>query len=281
MLTYFVVAIRIFSNAVANLFQKKAVETTPSLTVNLYSYLIMSIICLVPAMFVDWSRFSIEFWGYVILAGLLCTIGTVALIEALKIGEISQLAPINSYKAVIGLLSAFVLLHEVPTVKEFICIVLIVIGSYFVLEDGKTKFSLKTFWRKDIRLRFFALFCTGIEASILKKIIIMSDYKISLILWSFSGLLCSFLCCLIKPPESKQKPKVSNVFMIAIMLLIMQLSTNYVFSRLDVGISLALFQLSSLVALYFGYKVFQEHNIIKKFVGTVIMLVGSTFIILG
>ena len=53
------------------------------------------------------------------------------------------------------------------------------------------------------------------------------------------------------------------------------------FSRLDVGISLALFQLSSLVALYFGYKVFQEHNIIKKFVGTVIMLVGSTFIILG
>lgn len=281
MLTYFIVAIRIFSNAIANLFQKKAVKTAPSLTVNLYSYMIMSIICIVPALYVDWSRFSPEFWGYVILAGLLCTIGTVALIEALKIGEMSQLAPINSYKSVIGLFSAFVLLHEVPTLKEFVCIILIVTGSYFVLEDGKSRFSLKTFWRKDIRLRFFALFCTGIEAAILKKIIVMSDYKISLILWSFSGLLCSALCSLIKQPESKQKPNIADVFMVAVMLLIMQLSTNYVFSKLDVGISLALFQLSSLVALYFGYKVFREQNITKKLIGTVIMLVGSTLIILG
>lgn len=281
MLTYFIVFIRIISNALANLFQKKAVKTTPALVVNLYSYLVMSIICGVPALFVDWSQFSIEFWGYVFLAGLLCTVGTVALIEALKIGEISQLAPINSYKAVIGLLSAFVLLHEMPSFKEFICIVLIVIGSYFVLDDGSSNISFKILWRKDIRLRFFALFCTGIEAAILKKIILMSNYKISLILWSFSGLLCSFICYILSSATEYKKVNYKDVGIIAIMLLTMQLSTNYVFSKLDVGISLALFQLSSLFALYFGYKVFKEQNIVKKLVGTLIMIIGSTLIILN
>lgn len=282
MFVYLIVLVRIFSNSLANLFQKKSTQTISSISVNLYSYLIMSLICFIPALKVDWLGFSSEFWLYVLLAGMLCTIGTISLIEALKIGELSELAPINSYKSIIGLLSAFVLLHEMPSLTEFIAIILIVIGSYFVLDNNVLRFSFKTFLRKDIRLRIFALVCTGIEASILKKIILMSNYKISLILWSFSGFICSLLCSFILKNKSLklELKDFPNITYIAVMLLIMQLSTNYVFSKMDVGISLALFQLSSLVALYFGYKVFEEKNILKKLVGTVIMIIGSSLIIL-
>lgn len=282
MFVYFLVLVRIFSNSLANLFQKEATKTVPSIVVNLYSYLIMSIICIFPALYVDWLQFSKEFWIYVFIAGALCTIGTIALIEALRIGELSELAPINSYKSIIGLISAFILLHETPSIVELIAIILIVIGSYFVLDNNSVRFSLKTFIRKDIRLRFFALLCTGIEASLLKKIIVMSNFKISLILWSFSGLICSIICCfLLKKIRFKiNKEDSSKILYIAIMLLVMQLSTNYIFSKMDVGISLALFQLSSLVAVYFGYKVFNEKNIIKKLVGTIIMIAGSSLIIL-
>lgn len=283
MITYVVVLIRILSNSLANLYQKKSVEVNSAICVNLYSYLIMSLLCLFPAMFIDWSRFDFEFWGYVVLAGLLCTIGTIALIEALKIGELSELAPINSYKAIIGLISAFILLHEVPSYKEFLCVILIVFGSYFVLDNENLRFGFKTFLRKDILLRFFALFCTGIEAAILKKIICMSNYYTSLILWSFSGLICSCICYFLLKPSSLKLTKsgFGNISVIAVMLLVMQLSTNYVFSKMNVGISLALFQLSSLVALYFGYRVFKEKNIVKKLIGTVIMLIGSTIMILS
>lgn len=282
MFTYLVVIIRIFSNSFANLFQKKCSQTVDSLNVNLYSYLVMSLICVVPALFIDWTVYSIYFWGYVLLAGLLCTVGTIALIEALKIGELSELAPINSYKSVVGLISAVILLGEIPTLRELVAVLLIVVGSYIVLDNNEHKFSLKTFWRKDIRLRFFALFCTGIEASILKKIILMSNFKISLILWSFSGLLCSYICKLIVRPQKEYITKSNwyNFGLIAVLLLIMQLSTNYVFSKMDVGISLALFQLSSILALILGYRVFKEQNIVKKFIGTIIMIVGSTMIIL-
>lgn len=283
MFTYFVVFIRIISNSLGNLFQKKAVLNSSGITVNLYSYFIMSLFCLFPALFVDWTKFTLEFWLYVLLAGFLCAIGTIALIEALKIGELSELAPINSYKAIIGLISAFIFLHEYPSHKELLCVILIVLGSYFVLDNENFRFSCKTFLRKDVLLRFFALFCTGIEASILKKIIVMSSFNISLILWAFSGFLFSLIIFLFfKQKKSKNyNIDIKSTILVAVFLLIMQLATNYVFSKLNVGISLALFQLSSLVSLYFGYKVFHEKNIIKKTIGTLIMLLGATIMILG
>ena len=64
------------------------------------------------------------------------------------------------------------------------------------------------------------------------------------------------------------------------MLLIMQLTTNYVFSKMAVGTALSLFQLSSLVSLYFGYKVYHETEIIKKLIGTLIMIVSAVVILI-
>ncbi len=283
MITTLAVLTRIFSNSVANLYQKKSGEISSPLETNLISYLIMSLICVLPALFIDWSIYSINFWINVFFAGLLCTIGTIALIEALKIGELSVLAPINSYKSVIGLISAIIVLHEFPPLKDFICIVLIIIGSYFVLDNEKQKFSIQTFFRKDIRLRIFALLCSGTEAAFLKKIIIMSSYKISLILWCFSGFLCSLLIFIIKKPSSlfstNTNKNLNNCLIIGLMLLLMQLSTNFVFSKIEVGSALALFQLSSLVSLFFGYKYYHEKNMKKKIIGTLIMI-GSAAIIL-
>lgn len=283
MLTTFAVLTRILSNSVANLYQKKAVAKVSPVVVNLCSSFVMSVICLIPALYVDWSVYTWEFWSYVVLAGALCTVGTVALIEALRIGELSVLAPINSYKSIIGLLSAMVLLKELPNALEILCIGLILLGSYFVLDSKEEPFSLSTFMRRDIQLRIFALLCTGIEASILKKIILMSSFQISLILWAFSGFVCSLLIYFIFRPKldnSSSPESIKNYLMIAITLLAMQLTTNYVFLKLSVGVALALFQLSSLVSLFFGYKVFHEKNIVRKLIGTLIMISSAVVILL-
>ena len=71
-----------------------------------------------------------------------------------------------------------------------------------------------------------------------------------------------------------------SIFIIAVCLGLMQFSTNVVFKHLDVGLSLALFQLSSIVAIIFGYKVFKESQIVKKLIGAVIMIAGSCLILL-
>lgn len=280
MITTLAVLGRIFSNSVANLYQKKATEKMSPVKTNLYSYAIMSLICLIPACFVNWGQYTHEFWINVIIAGMLCTIGTIALIEALKIGELSVLAPINSYKSIIGLIGAFIILKEIPSAKDLLCILGIVLGSYFVLDTDNEHFSIKTFLRKDIRLRIFALLCSGIEASFLKKIILMSSYKISLILWCFSGFVCSWMIYVLNKEKKLQtKTEIQTPFIIGIMLITMQLTTNYVFTKMEVGTALALFQLSSLVSLYFGYKIYNEKEIIKKLAGTIIMITSASFIL--
>jgi drug/metabolite transporter (DMT)-like permease len=60
----------------------------------------------------------------------------------------------------------------------------------------------------------------------------------------------------------------------------MTASTNYSFKYMPVGEALALFQISILVSVFLGYKVFQEGGLIKKLVGSAIMIAGSLFILL-
>ena len=60
----------------------------------------------------------------------------------------------------------------------------------------------------------------------------------------------------------------------------MQYTTNYVFDHMEVGYALALFQLSTIVSIFVGYRIFKEENITKKLIGSVIMVAGSVMIIL-
>ena len=275
---------RIFSNPIANMLQKALSERHSAVLINLYSYGLLSLACIINVCIADynWVSYGFNFWSYVILAGFLCTLGTVCLIKALQCGELSVLGPINSYKCLVGLLFGFMILGEVPSVKAILGVLLIICGSWFIFDTVKEGFSFKLFKRKDIILRFCALFLTGAEAAVLKKIILISSPEECFILWCFSGFIFSLILVLLlkKKFQPLFKKDVFAIFIIAVCLGLMQFSTNIVFEKLDVGLSLALFQLSSIVAIIFGYKVFKESNVIKKLIGAVIMIAGSCLILL-
>ena len=61
---------------------------------------------------------------------------------------------------------------------------------------------------------------------------------------------------------------------------VMQLSTNYVFNNMNVSYALALFQLSTILSVVFGWKFFDEKHIKKKLLGSFIMLIGAVMLIL-
>ena len=275
---------RIFSNPIANMLQKALSERHSAVLINLYSYGLLSLICVGTLCMSDYNfvSYSFSFWNYVLLAGFLCTLGTVCLIKALQYGELSVLGPINSYKCLVGLLFGFMILGEIPSIKSILGVLLIVCGSWFIFDTVKGGFKLSLFKRKDIILRFCALFLTGAEAAVLKKIILNSSSEECFILWCFSGFIFSLILVLLlkKKFQPLFKKDVFAIFIIAVCLGLMQFSTNIVFEKLDVGLSLALFQLSSIVAIIFGYKVFKESNVIKKLIGAVIMIAGSCLILL-
>ena len=78
--------VRIFSNPIANLVQKILSEKHSAILINLYSYALLSLFCLAPAISNNWSEYGISYWMYASLAGVLCTLGSVCLIKALQCG---------------------------------------------------------------------------------------------------------------------------------------------------------------------------------------------------
>ena len=61
---------------------------------------------------------------------------------------------------------------------------------------------------------------------------------------------------------------------------LMQLSTVLTFDSLQVGYSLALFQMSTLISVFLGYQYFQERQIRKRLLGSVVMAAGAVLIVM-
>lgn len=281
---------RILSNPVANALQKQLVQKKSAILINWYSYLFLSLFCLLVSInsssniqiVKEFLTYGLDFWFYVALAGILCTLGSICLIKALQIGDMSVLGPINSYKSIVGLVFGVILLGEIPSITGLAGILLIIAGSWFIFDTVDEGFSFKLFLRKDIILRFCALFFTGCEAAVLKKIILMSSVWESFILWCFSGFIFTLLIFLVFNVKIQllTKKELIKCFFIALCLGVMQFSTNFVFEKMNVGLALALFQLSTLVSVILGYKIFQEQQILKKVLGSIIMIAGTCLILL-
>ena len=285
--TAFSLILRILSNPIGNVFQKKLTEQqNHPLLVNFLTFFILSILCIVPAWRQDWGQVSELSWYYGIIAGVFGAIGNGFLVKALQGGDLSILGPINSYKSVVGILVGIVFLHEIPNIWGIAGIILIIYGSYFVLDTMQERFSWRLLKNKDIQYRIAAMVLTAIEAIFIKKVILYSSTMVSFFFWCWFGAFFSFiLLFFLKVRFLKELKQIKYHHLPAYACLVlcigtMQYTTNYVFSHMNVGYALALFQLSTLVSIILGYRIFKEQNIKKKLLGAIIMVIGSGVIIL-
>ena len=234
----------------------------------------------------DLSDLADGFWFYAILGGIFGALGNGLLVKALHRGNLSILGPINSYKSIVGLIFGIFLLRETPSLWGILGIGIIVFGSYLVLDTTEERFSPALLRNREIQFRLGAMVLTAIEAVFVKKVILASSTTLAFISWCLFGALFSFLLLLIfriNPAREFSNVKFYSlgklIFLISC-IGIMQLSTNYVFKNMEVGYALSLFQLSVIVSVLLGYRIFKEKEIRKKIIGSAIMVVGSALIIL-
>lgn len=276
LLNIIAILFRIFSNSFSNVFQKKLTKSGEAATcINCINYILMSLISIPLLLLVNFSLITPEFWLYAIAGGITGAIGNCFMVLALKQGELSVLGPINSYKAIVGMIFGIFLLHEYPNIYGVLGIGLIIIGSYFILESPKL--------RKDIQYRIYALIFTAIEAVFIKKVIILSSIASSFIISSFLGAIFSYLIMRILENEKLHIPTKKNCIMYistTLCFAIMTFTTAYVFKYMNVGYALSLFQLSIILNVILGYKLFNEKKLIKKLLGSLIILIGSAAILI-
>jgi len=262
---------RIISNSFLNVFQKILTNKgeCPSI-INFYTYLGLTILgfslCIHPV-------FSTVLLTNVIIMGILGALGNYFIIKALSKGDLSELAPINSYKPVVALIFGYFILGEIPKIAALIGILLIIIGT-LVLFNSKISHSKAVFYR------FLALIFSGTEAIFIKKVIVLSDINSAFLYWAAFGLIFSFFITL-KHPLKLSKKSIKYQFLLIISVAVMQYSTNYVFSLMNVAYALALFQLSTILSVFLGVNVFKEKALIKKLIASFIMVSGAVIIILN
>ena len=268
------ILIRIFSKSYLNVFQKILTNKgQKSSVINFYTYLGLSICGL---FFLNKLTLSSGILIYVLIMGFLGSLGNYFIIKALSLGDLSAIAPINSYKPIVAMIIGFLYLKEIPSLTAFLGIALIIFGTYFVL-GTKSQTAINS---KAILYRVFALIFSGTEAIFIKKIILLSGITNAFFLWAFSGLLFSLLFLTI----SRHKPQIKSYkhqLLLVLAVGIMQYSTNYVFARMNVSYALALFQLSTILSVFLGANLFKEENFKEKLIGSIIMAIGAVVIILS
>ena len=132
------VLIRIFSNSFSGVFQKKLSKTFSASYINTICYFILTLFCLLGAKFFNFS--NVEVFKYALFSGLIGAIGNIFQIKALNLGELSILAPINSYKIIFSLIFSFLILKEIPSMSAFSGIFLIILGTYIIFETTREGF---------------------------------------------------------------------------------------------------------------------------------------------
>ncbi len=280
------VLLRIFSNPIGNVFQKQlTIKGIHPLFVNFLTYFLLSIICIVITAFIHFPALPQQFWFYSILGGITGAVGNGFLVKALQKGELSVLGPINAYKSIVGIIVGIFLLREFPNFWGILGIILIIYGSYFVLDTTEERFSLALLKKSEIQYRLWAMILTAIEAVFIKKVILASSTTIAFISWCCFGAIFAFILLFVYRLNIKKEAKkiANNDFSKFAFLIVcigtMQFTTNYIFEHMAVGYALSLFQLSTIVSVLLGYKFFKELDIRKKIVGSVIMIIGSVIII--
>ena len=264
---------RIISNSYLNVFQKLLTNAgnKPSV-VNFYTYFGLALFSLLLIPFFQ-INLSSDLWINFAVMGFLGAMGNYYIIKALSLGELSSLAPINSYKPIVALLIAFLYLKETPSMFAVFGILLIILGTYILYI--KSEYN-----KKALFYRVLALIFSGSEAVFIKKIILLSNIPTSFSLWAISGLIFSLIFVL----YSKHKPTLPNIkyqMLLILSVAIMQYSTNFVFSKINVAYALALFQLSTLLSVFFGVNIFHEKGLKRKLLASLIMIIGAVIIILS
>lgn len=285
------IAIRIVSNPLSNVYQKMLTrQAADPMMIIVMTYGLLSLGCF-PLLLVsvppDLPR---SFWGWMVLACAMAVVSNACLVQALKTTDLSILGPINAYKSVISVVAGIFLLGEIPSRSGMLGILLILAGSYFLVEKtpGQSrKHALAHFLRNSgVRMRFLALLLSALEAVIQKRALPGASPLLAFLVWSVFGFFIgiAMAAVLLRRQVFEQTRLLFRQFptalRLALMTGLMEISTLFTFGKMQVGYSLALFQTSSLLSVFLGYRYFKEENILKRLVGTGIMILGVVLIVL-
>jgi len=283
----FVVLGRLLFSAFSNVFQKQLTHRgLHPFFIVFASYLVLAVICLPLLWTFNPFELSTRFWLNIFFAALLDMAGTLFLVMSLSRTDLSVFGPLNAYKVVISMLLAMLFIGEIPSLQGFLGVCVIVAGSYFLFPPKSHQGRMwHLFTEKGVQFRFLSILLFSIGTLPLKNAVIVGGALPTTVFWCLIGLPLAGVAQLIFVRDNFRddlvlaKNQVYPLLYLGCLIFLMQYMTMLVFSQLLVAYSLALFQLSMVLQVFLGYRIFNEKHIFRRLAACLVMVGGSLMVL--
>lgn len=219
---------------------------------------------------------------FLILSGLVTGASWLCYFKALKLGDVNKVAPIDKSSTVLTMILAFVFLGEKITILKGICIILIGLGTYIMIEkresDEKTGKNTEWLVWAILSAVFAAL------TSVLGKIGISDiDSTLGTAIRTFVVLIMSWIVVWV----SKSQSGIKNITLRTLVFLVLSgittgLSWLCYYKALQDGqasVVVPIDKLSILVTIAFSYIVLGEKLTKKSFCGLALLVCGTLLLL--
>lgn len=287
-MVFIFVLLRIACNAWLNVLQKRALQHLSTSLLVAATFMLLAVLTLPFLYFYSFENLPAAFWVNMLLVVALDIPGNFFLVKSVGLADLSLIGPLNAYKPVVALLLGLVFLAEIPSLQGWIGVAIIMCGSLLLAPKGESSCSTQTKaagQRHGAWFRLLALLCTASASIFLKAAINASSAMHTFLAWAVLGaLLAAILFLLTRRTRlgavmAQTRTHFAALLLMAALFLMMQLFTLHAFALMPVAYVLALFQLSGLLNVWLGWKIFNEKNILRRAVASVVMIAGAVLLI--
>lgn len=282
---------RLIFSLASNVYQKKlSHQGLHPFFIVATTYCVLSLLAAPFLGVIELKHVTNTFWVNVSLASLFDVAGWMFLVLSLSKTDLSVFGPLNAYKVVVSMLLAVLFLNEIPSAQGFLGVLIIVVGSFFLMPPVSTHQAsrlMSLFADKGVRARFLSIVLFSIGTIFLKQSVSGGGALTTMVFWSLIGLpliLISnyfFLPNKIQQEIKATRPHLYSILLIGLMVFFMQYLTLLLLEHMLVAYALALFQLGMVMQVLIGYQVFNEKDIFRKLLASIVMMFGSILVLLA
>lgn len=157
-------------------------------------------------------------WTYILLAAMFLALGNALYLSALKVLDISVMSPLFNLRVAITVLLGFLVLGETFSLKSLSIIIVIFIAGFFSSMDEK--FSIKSFFAKNIGLGLFFMLVLSIQSIFINRAIDQTTYWTAILWISIMAVIFSFVFLYPKFKHDLRRTKTKDYLGVGVLAII-------------------------------------------------------------
>jgi len=275
------------SKSLLDLLSKKFMQNKDEYIVTWARFAFAVPILLLILFFIEIPKVDSIFWLAVLITAPIEVIAMFLYIRAIKISPLSLTIPMLGMTPIFILLTSYIMLKELPSLKGLIGIVIIVLGAYILGLDSAKKGFLAPFKslikEKGPLIMLVVAFVYSITPNLGKIGITHSSVVFfSVVYITIKAILATFFILFKSKNKIHQiKENKFNFSVLGVLMICEVMFVLLAFKYVLVNYAMSAKRASILFSVIFGFMFFKERNIKERLLGAVIIIIGIIIISLA